>query len=74
MPRRNGDQPTLLPGVLYWWIEEQGLTRVQAADALGVCENTVYKWLSARNLPYGSTCRRVACTLGVPVQDFYPRG
>jgi len=61
------------PERLRSWRAAEGLTTAQAAERLGVSEDTVYAWLSGAkvpSLPGAVVALRVA---GIPVESWPPR-
>ena len=49
--------------------EERGETQLQVAIALGVTPATVYNWERGKYEPTASMFRRIALTLGVPMEE-----
>lgn len=61
---------TRFGAVLRRLLDKQGLTQQALADAIGVRQSAVSKWVLGSNMPNGSTRRQIAQALGMDFDRF----
>jgi transcriptional regulator with XRE-family HTH domain len=70
-PRRSVRAATRIQELLRQWMDRNDLSRVQAADRLGVGSKTIDRWLRGEVAPWDSKIAQIAPIMGFKVEEFY---
>jgi transcriptional regulator with XRE-family HTH domain len=70
-PRRNKRAATRIRELLNQWMDKNDLSRVQAADRLGVSLKTIDRWMRGESAPWDAQITKIAPIMGFKPEEFY---
>jgi transcriptional regulator with XRE-family HTH domain len=70
-PRRNKRAATRIRELLVRWMDKNDLSRVQAADRLGVSLKTIDRWMRGESAPWDAQIQKIAPIMGFTGDEFY---